>query len=126
MDWWLEAAIILGMFLLRLALPLAIVLGVGYLLQRLDAKWQAEAQAQWEMAQAQQPTASLYLLDRLNQPCWLIKGCDEAARARCPAAQQPQLPCWLARRSADGRLPETCYSCERLLYGQLGHSLTHS
>jgi hypothetical protein len=126
MDGWLQAAIILGMFLLRLVVPLAIVLGVGYLLQRLDAKWQAEAQAHWQMAQAQPSPAALNLLGRLNQPCWLIKGCDEATCARCPAAQQPHLPCWLARRTADGRLPEACYTCERLLYGQLGYSLTRS
>ena len=46
MDWWWQGAIILGMFLLRLAVPLAITLLVGYLLHRLDARWQAEAQAQ--------------------------------------------------------------------------------
>lgn len=35
--------IVLGFFLLRLAIPLIVVLVVGYMLHRLDAKWEAEA-----------------------------------------------------------------------------------
>ena len=43
MDWW-QAAIIFGMFVVRLAIPLVITVLVGYWLHRLDARWQAEAQ----------------------------------------------------------------------------------
>jgi hypothetical protein len=46
MDWWWQAAIIFGLFMLRLAVPLAMVLLVGYCLRRLDERWQAEALAQ--------------------------------------------------------------------------------
>ena len=46
MDRLLEVAVITGMFVLRLGVPLAITLTVGYLFRRLDAKWQAEARAQ--------------------------------------------------------------------------------
>ena len=45
MEWWEQTAIIAGMFILRLGVPLAITLLVGYGLNRLDAKWQAEAEA---------------------------------------------------------------------------------
>ena len=123
MDWWWQAAIILGMFLVRLAVPLAVVMLVGYWLHRLDAKWQAEAMAEWEASRTQPEPLQSKFLERLNQPCWLVKGCDAATRSRCPAAQQPHLPCWLAWRNADGRLPESCYQCQIFLYGQLGRRL---
>jgi hypothetical protein len=45
LDWLLQTAIIVGMFILRLGIPLAITVFVGYCLRRLDDKWQAEAQA---------------------------------------------------------------------------------
>jgi hypothetical protein len=124
MDWWLQAAIILGMFILRLAVPLVIVLLVGYWLRRLDARWQAEAQAQWEASRTQQEPEPVQskVLERLNQPCWLVKDCPPATCVYCPAFRHAQLPCWLVRRSPEGRLPETCYKCEVFLYGQLGRS----
>ncbi len=114
---------ILGMFVLRLGVPLAVTLLVGYWLHRLDAKWQAEAQAQWEASRVQAEPIQSKFLEHLNQPCWLVKGCDAATRAHCPAAQQPHLPCWLTRRSPNGQLMEACYGCEIFLYGQSGRSL---
>jgi uncharacterized membrane protein YraQ (UPF0718 family) len=48
MDSLLQTAIIVGMFVLRLGIPLAITLLVGYWLRRLDNKWQAEARARQE------------------------------------------------------------------------------
>lgn len=40
------AAVVLGFFLLRLGVPLLISLLIGYFLHRLDARWQAEAEAE--------------------------------------------------------------------------------
>ncbi len=123
MDWWWQTTMILGMFVLRLGVPLAVTLLIGYWLHRLDAKWQAEAQAQWEAGRSQpEPVQSKYL-EKLAQPCWQIKGCDAATRSRCPAAQQPHLPCWVARRSPDGQLMEACYNCDVFLHGQSGRNL---
>jgi hypothetical protein len=42
MNWLSGAMIVAAMFVLRLGVPLAITLAVGYLLRRLYAKWQAE------------------------------------------------------------------------------------
>ncbi len=120
MDWWWQAAVILGMFVLRLGVPLGITLLVGYWLHRLDARWQAEA------AQQQAQPEPSKQLKRLEQPCWQIKGCDETTRSRCPAARQPLRPCWLVRRRPDGRLPERCYGCEIFLYGRLGRTPIHA
>jgi len=51
MDGLLAAAVIVGMFLLRIGVPLTMTLAVAYFLRRLDAKWQAEAWAEWEASQ---------------------------------------------------------------------------
>ena len=48
MDGLLQVAIIVGMFILRLGVPLLITLLVAYWLRRLDGKWEAEARARQE------------------------------------------------------------------------------
>lgn len=115
MDWFWQTAIIIGMFVLRLGVPLAITVAVAYWLRRLDKKWQAEAMLLWEESQVQRNYATLTLYERLEQPCWVAKGCNGHKRENCPACQHPDIPCWMARRGEDGRLPVECYDCERLL-----------
>ncbi len=39
MDWFVGVMIIVGLFILRFGIPLAIMLTLGYLLRKLDAKW---------------------------------------------------------------------------------------
>jgi hypothetical protein len=119
----LQTAIITGMFLLRLGVPIVITLVVAYGLRRLDARWQAEALLEWEQTQVQQKFAAAGLMERLNQPCWEVKGCSEETRANCPACEDSNIPCWMAWRQPDGRLPVRCYECERLIYEQMGPSL---
>jgi hypothetical protein len=118
-DWLLGVPVILGMFVLRLGVPLMITLGVGYLWRRLDAKWQAEAEAQQKADRAPQKAVQSGVLDKLTQSCWSIKGCDEAVRANCAAFKQPDTPCWLARRRSEGGLPTECYSCEQFTLRQI-------
>ena len=57
MDGLLQVAIVVGMFILRLGVPLLITLLVAYWLRRLDKKWQAEAQTRQE-EQTQEKQAS--------------------------------------------------------------------
>lgn len=45
MDSLFAAAVILGLFLLRLGIPLLITAAVCYGLHKLDDRWQAEAEA---------------------------------------------------------------------------------
>ncbi|HRJ45583.1 MAG: hypothetical protein KJZ86_16055 [Caldilineaceae bacterium] len=47
MDSFYAVTMILGFFLLRLGVPLLITLAVCYGLRRLDARWQAEAEAEY-------------------------------------------------------------------------------
>jgi hypothetical protein len=57
MDGLLQVAAIVGMFVLRLGVPLLITLLVAYWLRRLDSKWEAEARArqQTEPAPIEEP-----------------------------------------------------------------------
>ena len=101
--------IVVGMFVLRLGVPLAITLGIGYSLRRLDAKWEAEAQANRDRAAV---PAEVKALKTSEQPCWEVKGCDEAQRAECPACRLLDIPCWVARLRTTGWLPIECQGCE--------------
>lgn len=115
MEWWAQAAIIIGMFILRLGVPLAITLLVGYWLRRLDARWQAEAEERRQQFKAQQKAAvepPIEMFRILEQPCWVFKDCPQNVRWQCPAFQQPQLRCWEARRAAEGQIPAACFQCE--------------
>jgi hypothetical protein len=113
------------LFVLRLGVPLLITLGIAYGLKRLDARWQAEARQQRQV----EPVTTKSLAtnapqgwSRLPQPslaagaesrpCWVVKGCTEAMRAACAAYNQPSLPCWQARTSAEGRMPAECKGCD--------------
>jgi hypothetical protein len=117
-----DAAVIAGMFILRLGVPLAVTLAVGYVLLRLDAKWQAEAWAEWESSQLEQEEQTEQAAVR-EQPCWELKACSQAVREKCPAYKRPDVPCWLVRRRAEGRLPAACYDCELFSLKQVSQSV---
>lgn len=104
-----EILAVVGLFVLRLGVPLAITLVVGYGLRRLDAKWEAEAQAKRDQEEV---PAGLKALKTTEKPCWELKGCDEASLARCPAYKFWDIPCWVARLRAAGWLPTECHNCE--------------
>lgn len=124
MEVLMDVLVILGMFLLRLGLPLALVLAVGYWLRRLDARWEAEARRQrpvvtpeplptvWPVGMpAVWATGPAGAVDVFGLPCWQLRGCDPTRREQCPAYQQPDGPCWLARSEAEGALPAACATC---------------
>lgn len=123
MDGWLQILAVVGMFILRLGVPLAITLAVGYWLRRLDAKWQAEALARKADAALTQQEAGaepvIEIFKVIEQPCWVLKNCPQDAYPACPAYQRPDLPCWLARLRSEGHLPQPCYRCELFTAGQV-------
>jgi hypothetical protein len=104
-----EILVIVGMFLLRLGLPLAITVVVGYALRRLDAKWETEALTQ---QQAEELPAAVQKLKPADPPCWERKGCSEERRAHCPARELWYIPCWAAQLRVTGQLPAACHDCE--------------
>lgn len=114
-----EVAVVAGMFLLRIGVPLTITLIVAYFLRRLDTKWQADAWAEWEASHTQDEVIAAPNLLQTSKPCWSLKGCDEATRANCAAPKQPNIPCWLARRRSEGKLPAECYNCAQFSLRQI-------
>lgn len=132
MDGLTNVLLIVALFILRLGVPVLITVAIGYLLMRLDAKWQAENEHANKMKAdqpAQRPTTDLAAPTQLpalalseptaaggfaagGVPCWVVRGCSEALRARCAAPRQPQVPCWQARTTAEGRLPVECKTCQ--------------
>ncbi len=128
MDGLSDTLVIAGMFILRLGVPLAITLAVGYVLLRLDRKWQAEAWAEWESDQLQEGEQVKQAAGGVKSPaakqvCWELKECGQAVREQCPAFKRPNIPCWLARRRAEGRLPAACYDCELFSLKQVAQSI---
>jgi hypothetical protein len=114
MEGVVGAMSVVAMFILRLGVPLAAMAVVVYLFHRLDARWQKEAWARWRTdLERDQDASGAGWLARLATPCWEEKGCEPSAVRKCPAHRQSSLPCWMARRLAEGWLPTKCYHCER-------------
>jgi hypothetical protein len=110
----LEMLALTSLFLVRLGVPIAVTILIAWGLRRLDARWQAEAaayQASEAVATgALDPTATASPL-AAQQPCWELNNCSDAQRAACPACAALDIPCWMARLRADGKLPARCYGC---------------
>jgi len=123
MEVWVQVGAVIGMFVFRLGVPLAITGLVGYWLHRLDAKWQAEALARRaDGLLAQQRAGDKAVIEMftvIDEPCWIQKECSESVYTGCPACQQAELPCWLARLRAEGRLPHRCHRCELFSAGRI-------
>jgi len=146
-----DMLVFLGMLFLRFGVPLLIVVGIGYLLKRLDRRWEAEAWAEQRKAKeagvpAEQPSVPApaprptvpartpapapvlpfipppvretprpqpgMTATRAAQPCYDVKGCSDASKAKCAAPQHPEKPCWQARFDAEGAIPEDCVGCD--------------
>ena len=110
----LETVALTVLFVLRLGIPIAVTGMVVWALRRLDARWQDEAAAhQASRAVAAGDLAATAVLSPLaaEQPCWQLNHCSAAQRGHCPACAALDIPCWMARLRADGKLPARCYGC---------------
>jgi hypothetical protein len=114
MDGVTEFIAIAGLMLLRVGVPLAVTGLITWGLHRLDARWQADAEARQATAAVSagrvQPAAFMSP-QAVSAPCWQLRNCSEAKRSGCAACAEPGLPCWMARLRSDGRLPAGCYGC---------------
>ena len=80
----------------RLAIPILVTAAAVYFLRRLDARWQREARS--APVEVRKPA------------CWEVQACPAERSHDCPGRLSP-LPCWQARRSANGYLREQCLTC---------------
>ena len=89
--------------MLRIGLPLAVTALLVWLLQQVDAHWQAEAERQ----RAHAPVTATPRV-----PCWVINNCSPERRAACPIYGHAEVLCWQYFRDRQGRLRETCLACQ--------------
>lgn len=108
------AAVLFALFVLRCIAPLVITLVIGYMMNRLVDRWQAEEEAQQQTGievQTRPKRVPDITLPPIDIPCWLLRNCDAERRFDCPAYQQQAIPCWLARMKVEGILPASCPAC---------------
>ena len=97
------------LFALRCLVPLALVLGIGYAMNWMVDRWEAEAEK--EKAAVGVGVVKTAVPAATSPSCWSVIGCSEEERENCPGFQQQPLPCWLARTRENGTLPEKCTTC---------------
>ena len=103
-----DILVIAGMFFLRIGLPLLVVMGIGYLIQRWLEPKAVHEQFEGMVRTAQERAA----VSVGQQHCWQVKNCSPELRAECAAFKQPDIPCWLSRQIAGQSLPEGCATCQ--------------
>jgi hypothetical protein len=121
MEGFYTAMAILGMFILRLGIPVVITGAVLYGLRKLDARWEAEALA---LAKSQKKREEVELRP-IEPPCWVLRQCPERIYRSCPAFLHSEQPCWQARRQAEGILPATCFQCTQFSLRKPTHELVN-
>lgn len=80
----------------RLAIPILVTVILIFLLRRLDARWQLDAQTHSPPVEKPQ--------------CWKIKGCSPEQIKHCEASTS-SVPCWQTFRLPNGYLQEKCLGC---------------
>lgn len=97
--------VVAGMFFLRIGLPLLVVMGVGYLIQRWLEPKAVHEQFEGIVRTAHERAAASTLQHELS-------GEAAAKYAECTTNMQTDIPCWLARQIAGQALPEGCATCQ--------------
>ncbi|WP_420642926.1 hypothetical protein [Candidatus Leptofilum sp.] len=91
------------LFALRCLVPLVLVLGIGYVMNWLVDRWEAEAASSTPLSAGvakQKPTR-----------CWAYIQCQKELRDECPGFKKQITPCWLLRTRAEDNLPDDCLTC---------------
>ena len=105
------AGTIILFFALRCLAPLAITLGIGYLMNRLVDRWEAEEAVAETAVKTAVPSLEKADSPSGKIPCWILRNCDEEKRASCPAYLDQSMPCWMARLLYEGAQPSSCPDC---------------
>lgn len=90
------AAVLIGVAI-RLAIPVLLTILIVGLLRWLDERWQREAEEAPRLIE--------------KPACWEVNNCSLERREDCLGYTSP-LPCWQARRMANGYLREECFGCQ--------------
>lgn len=103
-----NSLIVLGMFLLRIGVPVAITLAFGYWLEK---KLRPPEQSQENGTIQPEITPRTRSSKIIQLHCWDLKHCEGAKRAQCAASRHPDLPCWLALQVEGEKVREECFTC---------------
>lgn len=104
-----ETLFVLGLFAVRVGIPIAITLAFGAWLEKKlrPRDEQLETTRKIEMARR--------LSDRrakvIQLHCWDLHHCESTQRAQCAAFKHPELPCWLALQVEGGKVRQGCFTC---------------
>lgn len=101
----MESVFVVMGFLVRLGIPLALTAVLVWWLQKLDTRWQTQAE------QARRRTSPGMKPSTYTPLCWEVRGCSPERRAECPAFARPDVPCWQTFRDKRGHLKEVCLEC---------------
>ena len=93
------------LFGLRCLVPLAVVMGLGYAMNWMVDRWEAEA------AVSGNNGAGTAVATQKADHCWAFKQCDEEMQEDCPGFKEQMVPCWLVRTRNEGHLPDDCLTC---------------
>ena len=99
--------VIAGMFFLRVAAPMLVVIGIGYLIQRWLEPKAVHEQFEGIVRNIQEQQAAGTPAQHYG-----LTGTAAAKVAACTTGLQSDIPCWLARQIAGQPLPEGCAKCE--------------
>ncbi len=97
----IDALVIGLMFVLRIGVPIALTLVVGYWLEKKLAPAQ-------QVSSRARTTGSAKIIPL---HCWDVKKCTSTQRAQCAAYRRPDLPCWLALQAAGEKVRPECHTC---------------
>jgi hypothetical protein len=137
---FIDLMAVIGMFLLRVGVPVGITVGLVFLLKRLDRRWEMEARAERKAGKVVEqpvgvpaapgkraPSPELPFVpppaipDRRIQPGvsagqavqpGMSPKSSRTEKAMCSAPQTADKPCWQVRFDAEGQIPEECVGCD--------------
>ncbi len=116
-----DIIVIAGMFFLRVAAPMLLVVGIAYLIQRWLEPKAVHEQFEGIIRNTQEKQVAATPAQR-----YALTGAVADKYATCTDGLQSDIPCWLARQIAGRPLPEGCTKCEAraLISAQLEASLS--
>lgn len=92
---------------IRFGIPIVVTAVLVWLLRKLDARWQREAQ---RGARIEPGPKELFPLLR----CWVLNDCPEERKRNCKAYLEAKRPCWQVFRDKSGHMQGTCLECDVL------------
>jgi hypothetical protein len=105
-----NSVFVLGMFVLRLGVPVAITLALGYWLE----KWlQPPAEEKPEMRRRMDWVRRAKSTRITQLHCWDLAQGEAARSAESAAVRHPDLPCWLALQMEGYTVRPECFLCAR-------------